>query len=106
MWLLNYQDNATKFVSLQSLKTKRAQEVAMELIKIFMIFRAPYILQSDNGREFTAKIIEELTLMWPEFKIVYGSPRRPQTQDNVKRSNKDVENMLRAWMTTTRQIGL
>ncbi|CAH3986430.1 unnamed protein product [Pieris brassicae] len=97
-WLLNYEDNATKFVSLRPLKSKRASEVAMELMKIFMTFGAPYILQSDNGREFTANIIEELTAMWPEFKIIHGSPRRPETQGSVERSNQDVENMLRMWM--------
>ncbi|CAG4965256.1 unnamed protein product [Colias eurytheme] len=99
-WLLNYEDDATKFVSLRPLKTKTAQEVAIELVKIFMIFGAPYILQSDNGREFTEKIIEELTTIWPECKIVHGSPRRPQKQVevSVERSNQDVDNMLRMWM--------
>lgn len=103
-WLLNYQDNATKYVSLRPLKTKRAQEVAIELLKIFMTFGAPYILQSDNGREFTANIIEELTSMWPECKIIHGSPRRPQTQGSVERSNQDVENMLRSWMNDNRSV--
>ncbi|CAH4036853.1 unnamed protein product [Pieris brassicae] len=97
-WLLNYQDSATKFLSLRPLKSKRASEVAMELMKIFMTFGAPAILQSDNGRKFTANIIEELTAMWPEFKIIHGSPRRPQTQGSVERSNQDLENMLRMWM--------
>ncbi|CAF4872984.1 unnamed protein product [Pieris macdunnoughi] len=97
-WLLNYQDDATKFVSLRPLKSKRGSEVAMELMKIFMTFGAPYILQSDNGCEFTENIIEELTAMWPEFKIIHESPRRPQTQGSVERSNRDVENMLRMWM--------
>lgn len=98
-WLLNYQDNATKFLNLRPLKTKKANEVAIELMKIFTIFGAPNILQSDNGREFTAKVIEELTAMWPGCKIVHGSPRRPQTQGSVERSNQDVENMLRSWMS-------
>lgn len=98
-WLLNYQDNATKFINLRPLKTKRAVEVASELMKIFLIFGAPYILQSDNGREFTANIIKELIAIWPECKIVHGSPRHPQTQGSIERSNQDVENMLRAWMS-------
>lgn len=36
--------------------------------------------------------------MWPECKIIHGSPRHPQTQGSVERSNQDVENMLRCWM--------
>lgn len=36
--------------------------------------------------------------VWPDCKIVHGSPRHPQTQGSVERSNQDVKNMLRAWM--------
>ncbi|GBP28355.1 KRAB-A domain-containing protein 2 [Eumeta japonica] len=97
-WLLNYQDHATKFVHLRPLSSKQASEVALELLKIFLEFGAPYILQSDNGREFTAKIIAEMVNMWPDCKIIHGTPRHPQTQGSVERSHQDVENMLRAWM--------
>jgi hypothetical protein len=38
------------------------------LIEVFTLFGAPHILQSDNGREFTAL----LKLMWPELVIVHG----------------------------------
>ncbi|XP_048482488.1 KRAB-A domain-containing protein 2-like [Plutella xylostella] len=79
-WLLNYQDHSTKFIHLRPLCTKKASEVATELLKIFLEFGAPYILQSDNGKEFTANIIEEMVKMWPECKIIHGTPRHPQTQ--------------------------
>jgi hypothetical protein len=32
----------------------------MHLLDIFLTFGSPKILQSDNGREFTAQVIEEL----------------------------------------------
>ncbi|CAH2091191.1 unnamed protein product [Euphydryas editha] len=95
---MNYQDHATKFIHLRPLKTKKATDVAMEILKIFLGFGAPCILQSDNEREFTTHVIEELVKMTLECKIVHGSPPRPQTQGSVKRSNRDVENMLRFWM--------
>ena len=41
-----------KFVQLYSVKSKRAPEIAYQLIVIFSIFGAPSILQSDNGRKF------------------------------------------------------
>ncbi|CAG5016958.1 unnamed protein product [Parnassius apollo] len=97
-WLLNYQDHSIKFLHFRPLSTKKAREVATELLKIFLEFGAPYILQSDNGKEFTANIIEEMGKMWPECKIIHGTSRHPQTQGSVERSNQDVENMLRAWM--------
>ena len=70
-WIMHYQDHLTKFSVLRSLKTKRAAEVAYQLTGIFLLLGAPYILQSDNGREFTANVITELKhikLIWPELK--------------------------------------
>ena len=79
-YILNYQDHLTKFVSLRALKTKRAEEVAYNLIELFCIFGAPCILQSDNGREFTSAVISECVALWPGLKIVHGKPRHSQSQ--------------------------
>ncbi|XP_057320671.1 KRAB-A domain-containing protein 2-like [Microplitis mediator] len=62
-WILNYQDHSTKFVILRPLTSKRAQEIASELLSIFLLFGAPKILQSDNGREFVNSVIEDLHKM-------------------------------------------
>jgi hypothetical protein len=97
-WLLHYQDHLTKFTFLRPLTSKRAAEVAFELLKIFLEVGCPNILQSDNGREFTAAIIKELVSMWPSCKIVNGRPRHPASQGSVERANQDVENMLRSWL--------
>ncbi|KAL4120448.1 hypothetical protein QTP88_013139 [Uroleucon formosanum] len=97
-WILNYQNHATKFVILRPLESKRATEVAYELLSILLTFGAPKILQSDNGREFVNSVINELKDLWPECVIVHGRPRHPQSQGSIERSNQDVEHMLRAWM--------
>ena len=47
--ILNLQDHFTKFLVLRSLKSKRANEVAYNLIDIFTLIGAPCILQSDKG---------------------------------------------------------
>ncbi len=60
-------------------------------------FLGPLILQSDNGREFVNQVIQELMLMWPTLKLVNGSPRHPQSQGSVERSNQDIENMITSW---------
>jgi transposase InsO family protein len=83
-----YQDHLTKFCNIKSLTSKKASEVTFNLIDIFTIFGAPHILQSDNGREFTALVIPELKLMWPELVIVHGKPRHPQSQGSIERSNR------------------
>ncbi|CAJ0960168.1 unnamed protein product, partial [Mesorhabditis belari] len=60
-----YQDHLTKFVSLGALKTKTAKEVVDNIVSIFGTFGAPQILQTDNGREFANKLLEEAVAQWP-----------------------------------------
>jgi hypothetical protein len=55
----------------------------------------------DNGREFVAKIIEELINIWKDMIIVHGKPRHPQSQGSVERANADVKKMLSSWMFDT-----
>jgi hypothetical protein len=55
-----------------------------------LVFGAPHILQSDNGREFTAEIIKELKVLWPDLAIFHGKPRHPQSQGSVERSIADI----------------
>ncbi|XP_030765291.1 KRAB-A domain-containing protein 2-like [Sitophilus oryzae] len=95
-YVLVYQDHLTKFVILRPLETKRSEEVAYQLLDVFTMFGAPVVLQSDNGRDFCSKIIEELKKLWPELKMVHGEPR--QSQDSLECANQDVENMLTTWM--------
>jgi hypothetical protein len=90
-YIMVYQDNMTKFVVLQPLKSKRATDVAMQILDIFLLFGAPNILQSDNGAEFTVSIISQLKDLWPECKVVHGKPRHPQSQGSVERANADIK---------------
>jgi len=65
---------------------------------IVCMFCAPFILQSDIGREFANKEIQNLADMWPGMKLVHGKPRHSQSQGSVERSNQDVRDMLVAWI--------
>lgn len=69
-WIMHYQDHFTTFRDLRPLTSKRAAEVAYNLLDIFPLLGAPQILQSDNGREFTVNIISELRSLWQELVIV------------------------------------
>ncbi|XP_076042016.1 uncharacterized protein LOC143025919 [Oratosquilla oratoria] len=86
-WIMVYQDHLTKFCVLRPLTSKRAAEVAYQLLDIFLLLGAPEILQSDNGSEFTASVITELKLLWPDLVMVHGKPRHPQSQGSVERAN-------------------
>ena len=94
---MHYVDHLTKFHILRPIKSKQAIEVARELLYIFLDIGAPLVLQSDNGREFTAHLISELGSMWPALKLVNGRPRHPQSQGCVERANGDMKNKLTAW---------
>ena len=59
-WIMVYQDRLIKFCILRALSSKRALEVAYQLMDIFLMFGAPQVLQSDNGSEFTAAVVKEL----------------------------------------------
>ena len=83
---------------IRTISSKKASDVAFNLIDVFTIFVSPHILQSDNGREFTVLVISELKLMWPELVIVHGKPRHPQSQASIEKSNGDIHDMLTTWM--------
>ncbi|XP_016659939.1 KRAB-A domain-containing protein 2-like [Acyrthosiphon pisum] len=91
-------DHLTKFTQLRPLKSKTAEEDAHHLLNIFLIFGAPNILHSDNGREFVNKVISELCSMWDGVNIVHGKPRHSQKQGSIERANQDFQNILRAMM--------
>ncbi|XP_023223766.1 KRAB-A domain-containing protein 2-like [Centruroides sculpturatus] len=97
-FIMVYQDHHTKFVILKSLMSKRAEEVAYNLVDIFSLLGAQSILQSDNGREFANNVVTSLKEFWPALKIVYGKPRHSQSQGSVERANQHIENMFCTWM--------
>jgi hypothetical protein len=72
--------------------------VAHQLYTIFTLLGAPQILQCDNGREFTDRILQEIFVLWPGLTIIHGRPRHPESQGSVERANCDVERMIRAWL--------
>ncbi|KAJ2946679.1 hypothetical protein O0L34_g12738 [Tuta absoluta] len=92
-YVMCYQDDATRFLLLRPLKTNHPNEVARELMKLFTSFGAPYVLQSRDGREFPAAVIEELATFWPECKLVYGTPISDTTD-----MRPDIEQNLVSWM--------
>ncbi|XP_030765493.1 KRAB-A domain-containing protein 2-like [Sitophilus oryzae] len=109
-FILHYKEHLTKYSILRPLICKCAVEVAKELLNIYLDFGAPTVLQSDNGKEFTANIIKELGTLWPTLVLVNGRPRHPQSQGSVERANATVENALVAWMrdnkTSSWSLGL
>ena len=97
-YIMTYVNHFSKFCVLRPLTSKRAEEVAANLLDIFLTFGAPAILHSDNGREFVNAIITELSMLWPELKLVTGRPRHPQSQGAVELLNGVIQDKLIIWM--------
>ena len=94
-YVLNYQDNLTKFCNLRALTDKKNYLVIRELMEIFNIFGAPKILQSDNGGEFRGKEFQSyFSQFWPDVELVKSSPYNPKSQGSVERANRHVKNMI------------
>jgi len=83
-----------------------AKEMAYQLMDIFCMFSAPFMLQSGNGREFTNKIIQNLADMWPGMKLAHGKPRHSQSQGLVERYKLFETCWFLGCPTTTRKPGL
>ena len=94
-FVLNYQDNLTRFCLLRALPDKRAETILDNLIEIFCTFGAPTILHTDNGGEFRNKLITDyVTKFWPSLKMIRGKPYNPRSQGAVERANKDVKEIF------------
>jgi hypothetical protein len=63
-WILHTKDHFTKFSWAYPLQSKEAEPVAEKLLQQFYLFGVPRILQSDNGKEFVAKVIKVIALSY------------------------------------------
>ncbi|XP_063586867.1 KRAB-A domain-containing protein 2-like [Penaeus indicus] len=81
-WNMVYQDHITKFCVLRLPSSKHAAEVAHHLTDILLLLGAPYILQSDNGSVFAAKVISELKIIWPKL-VLNQSAKDPWKEQTV-----------------------
>jgi len=77
LWLLK-EMNTTSLDFMEIPQT--TEEVAYQLMDMFCMFSAPFILQGDNGCEFVNKIMQNLADMWQGMKLVHGKPRHFQSQ--------------------------
>lgn len=93
-WILHIRDHFTKFSWGFAIPSKEARHVAEKLVEIFFQFGPCKILQSDNGKEFTAHIIKDLKSMWSGLIIINGRPRHPQSQGLVERGNSTLCDIL------------
>ncbi|CAM4830056.1 unnamed protein product [Rotaria magnacalcarata] len=97
-WILHTMDHFTKFSWAYPLKSKEAKSVADKLLQQFYSFGTPRILQSDNGKEFVAKVIKELKTNWIDLTIINGRSQDSQTHAFVEHNNQILKLTLYKWI--------
>ena len=74
-------DHSTGFTALFSLPRKKPMFVAFELERYFGMVGYPTIFHTDNGNEFTARlIIDMIADINPAILTVTGCPHTPRDQ--------------------------
>jgi hypothetical protein len=105
-WILTLKDHATSLVYLCTLPRKRANLIAYKLQEIFGIIGYPMIFHTDNGKEFTVKVVLELLRdLNPNILMVTGRPRRPSDQGSAENMNKFVTRTLGTVLAEYRLVG-
>ena len=94
-YILNIIDHFTKFTGSYLLERKSAQEVLYSINEFILRNGKPQILQSDNGREFNNKLINEYCET-NGIKIIHSRPRHPSTNGVVERVHQNIRKALLA----------
>jgi transposase InsO family protein len=93
--IVTVKDHFTGFVILDCIPRKTPEMVASVLNKIFGSYGYPRILHTDNGKEFTVKLlIQSMKEHSPLMVTVTGRPRTPRDQGSVENMNKHVKKAL------------
>ena len=97
-WICHLVDHFSKYHIIFPLLRKEASEIAANLVcRVFSYFGLPYILHSDQGKEFVNEIIRSVVNSWPgKCRLVNGKPRSPWVQGLVERTNACIELMIAA----------
>jgi len=107
-WAMCIKDHATGLTYLCALPKKRPHLIAYKLQEIFGIIGYSKIFHTDNGKEFTAKVVLKLKAlrdMNPHIYAVTGRPCRPSDQGSVESMNKLVKRILGTLLTERRLAG-
>ena len=87
-------DYFTKYIETQALPSQNAKNTAKFVIeKIFVRHGAPKMLLSDQGTNFTSKLLAEVTEILL-IKHNFSTPYHPQTNGQVERVNSVIKGML------------
>ena len=101
-WLLLYRDDATKFLFSRPLKSRDCDEIAFELLYLFLNHGAPLFFNTSLSRNFTLKLLKNLYTLWPECPTVFGQQLQ---SDNHPEFLKNLEKWMKESKSTSWTVG-
>jgi IS30 family transposase len=105
-WVMTIKDHVTGLTYLCALPRKHPHLIAYKLQGIFGIIGHPKMFHTDNGKEFTEKVVLKAQRETnPHIYAVTGRPRRPSDQGSVESMNKLMKRILGTLLTERRLAG-
>ena len=101
-WILLYQDYPSKRSYARALNSKRCRIVADELCKILIMEGFCEAIYSDQGKQFTSKVLNEIANIIPSINIVYQKSHYHRIQISLLQSFK---NKVLEWIEHNPQLG-
>ena len=92
-------DYATRYPEAIPLRTTDANRIAKELVKVFARIGVPEEILTDQGTNFTSRLLYEVYRLL-QVQPIRTSPYHPQTDGLVERFNHTLKCMLRKTATT------
>ena len=90
-------DYATRYPEAIPLRSIEAKKIANELVKLFSRVGIPREILTDQGSNFTSKLLKQIYLLL-SVKGVTTSPYHPQTDGLVERFNGTLKSMIRKFV--------
>ncbi len=105
-WIVTIKDHCTGFTHISAIPRKTARYVAHRLQEYFGLIGYPSIFHTDNGKEFTARVILSfLRQLNPSIITVTGRPRQPSDQGSVQSMNRFVKRIIGSELAERRLAG-
>ena len=95
MWILLYRDSASQFLVARPIRSKYPDELAFELIHMFMAYGTPLFLDSSLRKAFIERVLKAIYCRWPECPTIYGK------QLEVEK-NSEYSRLLQQWLEENR----
>jgi hypothetical protein len=97
-YILTIVDNLTRYVVAVAIPDMTANTVAEALTNhYFLIYSPPKIIVSDQGRNFTSEIFEQLMKIFGTKKF-FSTPYYPQGNSLIERQHKTLKDYLRQYL--------